>query len=887
MTTLDSLSSISLDELRRVEAICTRFESAGLRGPQAIEACLAAYTGKHRGALLQELVLLDLEMQGLDSQGVDSDATGSLNASYVSGFASGDDQRIAELAVREFEANTQAAGEAGGKSQTSKQKQAATQTPPKSERYEVLQEVGRGGLGVIWQVHDRQTKRMLAIKCLRDQATAAPQAVARLQREAVLTGQLQHPGIPPIYESGRLDSGEYYFSMKLIEGRTLESILASRVSAADEQDRCLDIFLQVSQTIAYAHERSVIHRDIKPHNVMVGKFGEVQMLDWGLASVLDAEAAADPAPFTLTSTTSKQLATHSGCAAVDGDHAIESDLERLPVGISGGYITPSNLTTAGEVFGTPNHMAPEQARGEISAIDRRSDVFGLGTILFQILTNQRLHQDESATTALARTSIGDLGDALVRLAAADGPVELIELCRQTLQVERESRPKSAAELVERLQAVQTNLRERLERSKVESFQRQESIRRQRMLGAAAVALAAVVAVGAWAFAFQRSRALDARLQRVEAEARATRQLDTTNEVKDFLVKFVVAARPSADGEDVRVVEVMQALEPEIEERFAERPRIRGILHREFGETYRRLGDPQRSVEQFRLSIKALRSTEPFEELELLMTEDRLAGVLRAEVDNSLDEAAALRRHVVERRTVLLGENHPETAQAKGNLGVVLDEQGDFAAARELFEQALAATRLDPEIDPMEIVARRLNIYQVQAREQDFDSSIANIRGLIAEHADASKNRTVLVQIHFALAQICEMAGRLDEAEVEFRIALDLFNTFFGEDHPRTLSVRRKLCRLLVRLEHYADALEQLRVCVELNGREYGPAAGPTFEMRQYFARALVGNQQLDAAREYLQKTVDLLVDERGPDHRYTQQAREQLAEFDVESAVAR
>src|SRR5262249_26677864 len=145
---------------------------------------------------------------------------------------------------------------------------------------------------------DLRLGRELAVKVLLDAHRGDPSLLRRFQEEAQIGGQLQHPGVVPVYDLGRLADGSPYFTMKLVQGRTLAALLARRADPGQDRPRLLGIFLQVCQTVAYAHSKGVVHRDLKPANVMVGSFGEVLVMDWGLAKVLGerATAGAGPAP---------------------------------------------------------------------------------------------------------------------------------------------------------------------------------------------------------------------------------------------------------------------------------------------------------------------------------------------------------------------------------------------------------------------------------------------------------------------------------------------------------------------------------------------------------------------------------------------------------------
>src|ERR1700722_1963462 len=152
--------------------------------------------------------------------------------------------------------------------------------------YRVLGRIGKGGMGSVMRVHDPDLKRDLAVKVLREDYLGRSDLEHRFLGEAQITAQLQHPGIVPIHEVGRLPDGRPYLAMKLVQGRTLAELLAERPSPQHDLSRFVAIFEQICQAVAFAHSKHVIHRDLKPLNVMVGRFGEVQVMDWGLAKVL-------------------------------------------------------------------------------------------------------------------------------------------------------------------------------------------------------------------------------------------------------------------------------------------------------------------------------------------------------------------------------------------------------------------------------------------------------------------------------------------------------------------------------------------------------------------------------------------------------------------------
>src|SRR6516165_9029336 len=233
---------------------------------------------------------------------------------------------------------------------------ASPSAPPASPPgYELLDEVGHGGMGVVYRARDVALNRDVAVKLLSERYAAGSPAAQRFLSEARITGQLQHPGIPAVHRVGPLSDGRPFLAMKLIKGSTLEAILKQRSDPSAERGRLLAIFEAVCQAVGYAHAHHVIHRDLKPANVMVGAFGEVQVMDWGLAKVLGAET---PATVDALAAAQTRAWTQFSPTPESGSH-----------------------TQAGSLVGTPAFIPPEQAVGQIERVNERSDVFGLGALL--------------------------------------------------------------------------------------------------------------------------------------------------------------------------------------------------------------------------------------------------------------------------------------------------------------------------------------------------------------------------------------------------------------------------------------------------------------------------------------------------------------------------
>ena len=325
-------------------------------------------------------------------------------------------------------------------------------------RLQLFGEIARGGMGAVLKGRDPDLGRDLAVKVLLEKHHDNPDLIRRFIEEAQIAGQLQHPGIVPVYELGSSSDCRPYFSMKLVRGRTLAELLAERESSGrngsppltgktPDLPRFLSIFEAICQTMAYAHARGVIHRDLKPSNVMVGAFGEVQVMDWGLAKVLPRGGVVDDA----------------AAGKIDQPDTV------IATGRSGG---DSDHSQSGSIMGTPAYMAPEQARGETERIDERVDVFALGSILCEVMTGRPAFVGRTSGEILRMAAKGDLSDAIQRLDACIADSDLIRLAKSCLQSEREARLRSAGNVAQEMGAYLAGVQDRLRKAELQKVEAQ-------------------------------------------------------------------------------------------------------------------------------------------------------------------------------------------------------------------------------------------------------------------------------------------------------------------------------------------------------------------------------------------------------------------------------
>jgi serine/threonine protein kinase len=295
-------------------------------------------------------------------------------------------------------------------------------------RYELIRKLGQGGLGRVWLARDVNLNRYVALKEISHASGVTDSMVERFKHEAEITGRLDHPSIVPIYQLGEdLSTKRAFYSMRFLGRSTLQDSISEYHERREEGDEdpmllrhLLTAFVNVCHAIGYAHSRKVIHRDLKPENVVIDSFGQVIVIDWGLAKVID-------------------------------DTAVESLMDSVAVG-------SAERTNEGQVLGTPLYMAPEQAAGRLDELDERTDIYGLGAILFAIITGYAPHektQRESIDSGSgARGMISVIAGGVTpsaREANPDADPALDAICRKAMARRRYSRYQQATDLAEDVQ----------------------------------------------------------------------------------------------------------------------------------------------------------------------------------------------------------------------------------------------------------------------------------------------------------------------------------------------------------------------------------------------------------------------------------------------------
>lgn len=381
------------------------------------------------------------------------------------------------------------------------------------QRFRLLRPHAKGGLGVVSVAHDVELDREVAIKEIRGE-NLSDDAMQRFMMEAKVTGQLDHPGIPPVYAFGYFEDGRPFYVMRLIEGVTLKHAVedfhkrypppdTSRQRAL-ELRKLLGAFVSVCHTLRYAHSQHVLHRDIKPSNIMLGNYDETLVLDWGLAKCRE-----ESLPY--------------------------SELEAKAHQSKRRYDDPT-LTGTGSVLGTPHYMSPEQAHGQWESVNMRSEVYSLGATLYTILTGQLPFSGSTREAVLEQVRQGNCRPP--REVDRRIPPELDAICRKAMALHREDRFATAGELA-------SEIEHWLADEPIASYRESSGRRLQRWWKTHQTALATLLAllvtgmvaviVGAFAVSFEHRRANES-WQRAEAEGRRAERRSAA--AREFVGRFL-------------------------------------------------------------------------------------------------------------------------------------------------------------------------------------------------------------------------------------------------------------------------------------------------------------------------------------------------------------
>ena len=601
---------------------------------------------------------------------------------------------------------------------------------PSSSRFRILRPHAQGGLGEVFVAHDEELRREVALKQLRDRHADAPETRARFMLEAEVTGGLEHPGIVPVYSLGRDPEGRPFYAMRFIRGDSLKQAV-DRFHQADGTDRdpgertielrkLLRRFIDVCNAIEYAHSRGVIHRDLKPDNIMLGTFGETLVVDWGLAKPLRQETPTE---------------------AVDN------------VPLHAGRDQDTTRTQMGSAVGTPAFMSPEQAEGKLDRLGPASDIYSLGSTLYYLLTGRSPVEETGLLKLLLRVQAGDFPRP--RDVNARVPPALEAICLKAMALHQEQRYPSARALAEDLDrwladepvtAYRAAWHERLARW---------GRRHRRSVEVGAAALTIITGVSIAASVLVHSAKLEVEQERDEVRTALAAETEARKQTRSALEAEREAKNEARRAIDnyVQLVAEDNALKDEQVQPLREQL----------------LEDAQRYY-QLLLEKKGPDSH---------ARHDLAAAILRVgrlnDVTGSKQEALKAFEHA---RAAFqeLADNHPEEPKYRSDLalcyrslGVLESEAGQPQAASARFRQAVGISRRLVEEHPENLDHRRdlrglHRMAEHEAREQEAASAERHFLEALRLRQDLATNHPHNANYCADAAESWQQLGRLQELE---------------------------------------------------------------------------------------------------------------------------
>jgi serine/threonine protein kinase/tetratricopeptide (TPR) repeat protein len=679
------------------------------------------------------------------------------------------------------------------------------------QRFRVLRPHARGGLGAVFVALDEELHREVALKQILEKHADDPGSRARFLLEAEITGGLEHPGIVPVYGLGTYADGRPFYAMRFIRGDSLKEAidrfhrLAGAPSPPADEGRGISAgeagagsrdlrlrkllrrFVDVCYAIEYAHSRGVLHRDIKPGNVIVGRHGETLVLDWGLAK---ATGRADPS---------------------SGERTLS------PPSASG-----SAETLPGSALGTPGYMSPEQAGGSPEQLGPRSDVYSLGATLYCLLTGRPPFAGEVADV-LAAVRRGEFRPPRAIDPTVDRALEAV--CLKAMALEPGHRHGSCRALAEDIERWMADESVAAWREPWARRARRWARRHRTALAAAVVALVAGV-VGLGAVAAVQARAngrlrdanaatsgalADTRQAQAETRAALARSEESRQQaeaVSTFLVEAFRSPDPSQDGRQVKVADVLDRAGARLEREFAGSRATQGALLDAVGQTYRGLGLYNRAAElHARAAAVREAALGPDHPDTLRSHHNRAVADLAA---GRLHEAIALHEATLRRRESKLGPDHPDTLKSRHNLAIAYGTAGRQPEAIALYESTLKLleSRLGP--DHPDTLSTRGNLAVAYWRAARHSEAIALHQATLARSASKlGPDHPYTLATRSNVASSYLQAGRSAEAIAQFEVTLARREARLGPQHRQTLLSRNALAVAHESLGRWAEA-ERLR-----------------------------------------------------------------------------
>jgi serine/threonine protein kinase/tetratricopeptide (TPR) repeat protein len=656
--------------------------------------------------------------------------------------------------------------------------------------YRVIGVLGEGGMGIVYEAEQASPRRRVALKVIRGGQFVDDNRVRMFQREAETLARLKHPNIGAIYESGRTEDGHHFFAMELVQGTTLDRYMASRkdASSPDELEHRLALFQLICGAVQYAHQRGVIHRDLKPSNIIV--------TDDGVESGVTPSA--------------------SGATSVPSVKILDFGLAR----ITEEDIAMTQITEVGVIKGTLPYMSPEQARGDVEAIDLRTDVYALGVILYEMVAGRRPYDTAraallEAVRVICEAEPAPLSSSWSGSRKLDPDVETI--VGTALEKQPDRRYPSAAALAEDIGRFLES-QPILARPPSAVYQLRKMVARHHTAFAASVAVVVVLVVSS---VVSTSLYFKAKHESERARVEALK----SDQVATFVTGMLEGVGPAvALGRDTTMLrEILDHTTERIGAELEGQPEVEAAVRHVLGTTYRELGELEEAEIQHREAVATNRLVLGEDNRETLVSILDLALTLQKR--GTYDESEALLREALEGLRRMFGNDDPDTLNALGSLGTLISERGRLDEAEPYHREALEGCRRVKGPD-----------------DRDTLTALSN------------------------LAVLLDNMGRYPEAEAPSREALAAKRRVFGNDHPETLI---SIDSLAVSLEHqgkYAEAEPLYFEGLEGDRRVLGDAHPATLRALSNIGVFLTRVGRPDEGERALREALDTRRRVLGDDH---------------------
>lgn len=694
-------------------------------------------------------------------------------------------------------------GEAPGPARAASADSAPTARGRTLGRYTILEVLGEGGMGMVYLAEQQRPHRAIALKVIRP-GLLTPRMLRRFEHESQILGRLQHPGIAQVYEADTADSGsgpQPFFAMELVKGLPLTEYAASKGLPVEER---VALLIRVCEAVHHAHVKGVVHRDLKPGNILVTTEGQPKVLDFGVARATDSDIQ---------------------CATMQTD--------------------------AGQLVGTVPYMSPEQISGGLD-VDARSDVYTLGVILYELLAGRLPHAVSDKTIPEAIRIIGT--EDATPLSAANRSLkgDLATIVGKALEKDRGRRYQSAWELGEDLGRY---LRHEpiAARPPSTAYQLRKFARRNRALVGGVAAAFIVLVGGVIGVSWQAARAERA------AEV-ATQEAEISREVSDFLDTMLRAVSPDeAQGREPTLHELIDTAAAGLDARKGMHPRVEMALRDTLGHTYHALARYEEAQKQYEAVLHLARATFGERDGQTLSASRNVIGVLADR--GKYDEAEPRARQVIDECARVLGPQHPETIFARMDLARILQETGRWGEALPMLEEAVREGRVAVgETDQRYITALHNMGSAIKDSGRAADAvkylreALRLRRATLGEtHPDTLYS---LNNLGAALQRSTEQADR-DEARALLQEAVEARARVLGPDHVATITSVSNLAVALVEQGKQAEAVPIAERVLEGWTRLLGPEHPKTLVAMGNLAYMYEDLGRLDEAEKLYRKSLDI------------------------------